>query len=153
MENTSKSSRGFKPGWAIFLSAMFLYAAVSPGNLPGDTEVRWAVAWQIIRDNGISLEPKYQPRNYAVGPDGRLYSFYGLGQSLLLVPFTGLGLALEQFTPIGAGTADLGAQFLASMMGALAVWLFYRLLLLLRYSVRASMAGAGMLGFATMHLH
>jgi hypothetical protein len=90
--------------------------------------------------------------------DGRRYSFSGLGQSLCLLPFAGIGLILEKVTPIAPGTLDLVAQFLASVIlfpaiGAAGIWLFYHLVLSLGYSQRASLLAAAVLAFATMHFH
>jgi len=145
-------------GALLFVASFFLYGLASPGNLPGDTELRWSVSRQILRHGDFSLEDQVETRNYAVGVDGKRYSFSGLGQPLCLLPFAGIGLILERVTPIGPGTLDLMAQFLASVIlfpaiGAAAIWFFYRLALSLGYSQRNSLLAAAVLAFATMHFH
>jgi hypothetical protein len=131
---------------------------VSPGNLPGDTEIRWSVARQIVRNKGLSIEDEVQTRNYAIGVEGERHSLWNLGQSLFLLPFSETGLTLEKFTPIGPQVSDLVGQFLASTIlfpaiGAMVVLLFYRLVLLLGYTIKASIFSSAVLAFATMNFH
>lgn len=142
----------------LFTTLFFLYSLASPGNLPGDTEIRWSVSRQILRSGTFSLEEDFQTRNCAIGVDGKRYAVSGLGQSLCLLPFAGLGFILEKVTPLSADVSDLLAQFLASVilfpaMGAAAVWVFYHLMLSLGYNRRISLIAAAVLGFATMHFH
>lgn len=145
-------------GVLLFAATFLLYSLASPGNLPGDTEVRWSVARQIVRNKGISLEDDMRTRNFAIGVDGKRYSFWGLGQSICLLPLAGVGLALERIFLIDPNTSDLTAQFLASivlfpMLGATIAWLFYRLVLLLGYNQPAAIISSLVLAFATMNLH
>ena len=145
-------------GALLFTASFLLYSLASPGNLPGDTELRWSVSRQILRSGSFSLEVAAQTRNCAIGVDGKRYAVSGLGQSLALLPFAGLGLILEKVTPISSDVSDLLAQFLASVIlfpavGAAAVWVFYRLILSLGYGEKASLIAAAVLGFATMHFH
>jgi len=146
-------------GMLLFMASFLLYSLTSPGNLPGDTEIRWSVARQMVSGKGVSVEDTFKKTTqYALGIDGRRYSLWNIGQSLCLLPFAGIALALEKLTPIGPEISDLVGQFLASVVffpivGALGVWVFYRLVLLLGYSERAAFWGAAVLGFATMHFH
>ena len=145
-------------GMLLFTASFFLYSLASPGNMPGDSEVRWSVARQIVRNKGLSIEDTLRTRNFAIGVDGKRYAVSGLGQSFCLLPFAGLGLVLEKVTQISSDVSDLLAQFLASVIlfpaiGATAVWVFYRLILSLGYNKRASLLAAVVLGFATMHFH
>jgi hypothetical protein len=147
-----------KPGFWLFLSAFFLYMLASPGNLPGDTELRWSVSRQMVRGLGFSLEDSISTQNYAVGIGGKRYALYGLGQSLCLLPFAELGLVLEKTMLVGADVADLVAQFLASVIifpaaGAVCVWVFYHLVLALDYNKRVAIGTAAVLGGCTMYLH
>lgn len=145
-------------GVLLFTASFLLYSLASPGNLPGDTEIRWSIARQIIRGRGIALEDSIKTRNYAVGTDGRRYSVYGIGQTICMLPFSGMGLALEKLGKLDPRTADLAAQFLASIIlfpaiGAALVWLFYKLVLSLGYSRNAAISTSCVLGFATMNFH
>jgi len=143
----------------LFTASFLLYSLTSPGNLPGDTEVRWSVARQMASGRGVSVEDTFKDTSQcALGIDGKRYSLWNLGQSLCLAPFAGIGLALEKFTLVGPAASDLAGQFIASvfffpLVGALGVWVFYYLVLSLGYSERAAFWGALVLGFATMHFH
>lgn len=152
------TKRKLSGGLLLFTATFLLYSLASPGNLPGDTEVRWSVARQMVRAKGIHLEEDFQTRNYAFGADGKRYSFWGLGQSICLLPLAGIGLALEKVFSIDPDTSDLAAQFFASiilfpMLGAAVVWLFYRLVLLLGYNQPAAIISSLVLAFATMNFH
>ena len=145
-------------GILLFMASFLLYSVVSPGNLPGDTEIRWSIARQIIRGRGIAFEDSIKTRNYAVGVDGRLYSFYGIGQSISMLPLTAAGLAIEKLGRINPTKADLFAQFLTSVIffpaiGATLVWLFYRLVLSLGYKNKSAFFSSAVLAFATMNFH
>jgi len=145
-------------GALLFTASFLLYSLASPGNLPGDTEIRWSVSRQILRSGSVSLEETLQTRNYAVSADGKRYALSGLGQSLCLLPFAAVGLMLEKVTPISSDTSDLAAQFLASVIlfpaiGATLIWLFYKLVLLLGYGRRAAIFSSAALAFATMIFH
>ena len=145
-------------GMLLFAASFFLYSLASPGNLPGDTEIRWSVARQIVRNKGLSIEDTVQTRNFAIGIGGKRHSLWNLGQSLCLLPFAAVGLALEKFTPVSPDVADLTAQFLASTIlfpaiGAMAVLVFYRLVLLLGYNKKAAIFSSAVLAFATMNFH
>lgn len=93
----------------MFAASFLLYSLASPGNLPGDTEIRWSVARQIVRNKGLSIEDTVQTWNFAIGIDGRRYCFWGPGQSICLLPFAGFGLALEKVFLIDPDTSDLAA--------------------------------------------
>ena len=145
-------------GMLLFTASFFLYSLASPGNMPGDSEVRWSVARQIVRNKGLSIEDTLRTRNFAIGVDGRRYSLYGLGQSICMLPFAATGLAMEKVAGINPRVADLAGQFLASVIlfpaiGAMLVWLFYRLVIELGYSKSVSVLTASVLAFATMNFH
>jgi hypothetical protein len=152
------TKRKLAVGMLLFTASFLLYSLASPGNLPGDTEIRWSVARQIVRNKGLSIEDTVQTRNFAIGVDGRRHSLWNLGQSLCLLPFAAIGLALEKFTPVDAGVADLTAQFLASTIlfpaiGAMVVLVFYQLVLSLGYSKKVVIFSSAVLAFATMNFH
>jgi len=145
-------------GLLLFAASFLLYSLASPGNLPGDTEVRWSIARQIIRGRGTSLEETCKTRNYALGTGDRRHSFYGIGQSVCMLPFAAAGLVMEKVGMANAGTSDLIAQFLASIIlfpaiGAVLVWLFYRLVLSLGYQKETAVFSSAILAFSTMNFH
>ena len=155
---TEVRGRSKNPGSYLFLFFFVLYALFSSGNLCGDTEVRWSVARQIVRCNGIKLEDDLRNPNYVIGRDGGRYSYYNLGQSVLMLPFAALGLAIELSGLVNSSAADLAAQFLASVIlfpfiGAGLIWLFYRLVLSLGCSLLAGLVMSVAFGLSTMILH
>ena len=152
------TKRKLTGGMLLFTASFFLYSLASPGNIPSDSEVRWSIARQIVRKKGLSIEDTVRTRNFAIGVDGRRYSFYGLGQSICMLPFAATGLAIEKVAGINPRIADLTGQFLASVIlfpaiGATLVWLFYRLVIELGYSKSVSVLTASVLAFATMNFH
>ena len=147
-----------KASLLLFLASFLLYSLASPGNLPGDTETRWSVARQIARRNRVFIEDSLQTGNYATGTDGKRYAFYGIGQSICMLPFAWLGLVIEKTSMISPETSDLLAQFLVSTVlfpaiGAMGVWIFYRIVLLLGYSQAVAILTSAVFAFATMNLH
>jgi hypothetical protein len=75
-----------------------------------------------------------------------------------MLPFAAMGLAIEKVARITPRTADLTAQFFASVIlfpaiGAAIVWLLYRLVLLLDYDRKTAIFSSAVLGFATMNFH
>ncbi len=142
----------------LFLTFFALYALASPGNLAGDAEVRWSLARQIVRGHSLHLEDDLRTNNFVYGADGKRYSYYGLGQSILMTPFAALALAAEASGPLSPATADLAGQFLASVIlfpaiGALLIGLFANLILSLGCTRTVSLIMAVLLGAATMIFH
>lgn len=157
-ERSQAGKNTFSGGMFLFTTSFLLYSLASPGNLPGDTEIRWSIARQIVRGRGISIEDTCETRNYAVGSDGRRYSFFGIGQSISMLPLAAVGLAMEKTGWINPRTADLSVQFMASVIffpaiGATLVWLFYRLVLSLGYTKKPAVTSVVVLAFATMNFH
>jgi len=95
-----------------------------------------------------------------LGRGGRLYSWYGIGQSLLMLPSDIAGSLIER-VPVFAdynGTDpsinDIFVSFTTNaLLAVLTVLLGYRLLGQFGFSTRQSMAGVLALFFATTHLH
>ena len=142
----------------IFLATFFLYVLASPGNLPGDTEVRWSVARQFVRNGGLGIEDSLNTNYYAVGLDGKRYCFWGPGQSVLLIPLAAASLVLEKAFHVSPNTADLGAQFAASSIlfpaiGAAAVLALHQLVLLLKFRRRTAFLSAMALAVGSMFFH
>ena len=108
-------------------------------------------------------EPQVFPYEYpefgAHGRGGRLYSTYGIGQSLLMLPADLLGTWIAH-RPIFSGYSDepavrsivvsYGTSILVNILTAL---IAFRLLVQLRFGVKESAAGVLALMFCTTHLH
>jgi hypothetical protein len=109
-------------------------------------------------------EPAVFPAEYPefglIGRGGRLYSWYGIGQSLLMLPADIVGTYLERL-PIFADYngndpavrsifVSLTTSLLISVLTALVA---YRLLLRFEFTVKQAAGGVLALLFATTHLH
>ena len=142
----------------LFLIFFVLYALTSPGHVQGDSSVRWRVATQIVETGWIAL-PDDAKHLTVRGEDGRLYSFFGIGQSLCMVPIVIAGKIGAAVLPLPGGEPDdvLGA-FLASLVlfpfcGALAVVLLSTVVRELTGDGRTARWVAVLYGVATMHWH
>jgi hypothetical protein len=108
-------------------------------------------------------EPQVFPGDYPEfglrGRGGQLYSWYGIGQSLIMLPFDWVGTWIAHWRifstyqddpPVRAIVVSYGTGILVNVLTALVV---FRLLQQLRFSVRESVLGALALLFCTTHLH
>ena len=108
-------------------------------------------------------EPQVSPNEYAEfglhGRGGRLYSWYGIGQSLLMLPADLLG-TWTAHRAIFSGYSDdpavrsIVVSYITNIVvNVLTALIAFRLLRQLRFGVRESMAGVLALMFCTTHLH
>ena len=108
-------------------------------------------------------EPQVFPNEYPEfglhGRGGRLYSWYGIGQSLVMLPADLLGTWIERwpnFSDYGDDPAvrsivvSYSTNILVNILTALVA---FRLLGQLRFGIRESVAGVLALMFCTTHLH
>lgn len=93
------------------------------------------------------------------GRGGRLYSWYGIGQSLLMLPADLVGTWIAHW-PIFSGYGDdpsvrsiVVSYSTSILVNVLTALLGFRLLRQLRFSVRESVLGVLALLFCTTHLH
>ncbi len=114
-------------------------------------------------------EPAVFPSEYPefglIGRGGRLYSWYGIGQSLLMLPADIVGTYLERlpiwFDKNGAdyngsdpAVRSIFVSFtINTLIAILSALVAYRFLLAFEFSVRQAAAGVLALLFATTHLH
>jgi hypothetical protein len=108
-------------------------------------------------------EPQVFPNEYPEfglhGRDGRLYSWYGIGQSLLMLPadLAGTWIAhLQIFSGYGDDPAvrSIVVSYSTSILvNVLTALVGFRLLRQLRFNVRESVLGMLALMFCTTHLH
>jgi hypothetical protein len=109
-------------------------------------------------------EPQVFPNEYPEfglhGRGGRLYSWYGIGQSLLMLPADLLGTWIAHWS-IFADYGDedpavrsIVVSYLTNiLLNVLTALIAFRLLRQLRFSMKESVAGVLALLFATTHLH
>src|SRR5258708_1855561 len=108
-------------------------------------------------------EPQVLPNEYPEfglrGRGGRLYSWYGIGQSLLMLPSDLLGTWMERWTIFSDYRDDpevrsIVVSYITSILvSVLTALIAFRLLCQLRFSVNESVAGVLALMFCTPHLH
>ncbi len=108
-------------------------------------------------------EPQVFPNEYPEfglhGRGGRLYSWYGIGQSLLMLPADLAGTRIAHrhiFTGYGDDPAVrtiVVAYSISVLVNVLTTLVAFRLLRQLRFSVRGSVLGVLALLFCTTHLH
>ena len=108
-------------------------------------------------------EPQVLPNEYPEfglhGRGGRLYSWYGIGQSLLMLPADLLGTWMAHWSVFsGYGDDPAVRSIVVSystniLVNILTALVAFRLLGQLRFSTKESVAGALALMFCTTHLH
>jgi hypothetical protein len=109
-------------------------------------------------------EPAVFPAEYPefglVGRGGRLYSWYGIGQSLLMLPADIVGTCLQRlpaFAGYNGNDPSVRSIFVSVttnlLISVLTALIAYRLLLEFGFTVKQAAAGVLALLFATTHLH
>ena len=108
-------------------------------------------------------EPQVFPNEYPDfgihGRDGKLYGWYGIGQSLLMLPMDMVGTKLEQLPVFANYSVDPGVRSIVVsystniLINVLTALVCFRFLRLLRFGTRQSVAGVLALLFCTTHLH
>jgi hypothetical protein len=147
------------PLFLLCLAAGLLAFVVQSGELgTSDTTHRLQTAHWLW-----TSEPQVFPNEYPEfglhGRGGRLYSWYGIGQSLLLLPSDLIGTAAAML-PLFAGYGDdpairsiVVSYSTSILVNVLTVLIAFRLLVQLRFSRRQAAAGVLALLFCTTHLH
>ena len=108
-------------------------------------------------------EPQVFPNEYPEfglhGRGGRLYSWYGIGQSLLMLPADLVGTWIAHWPVFSGYEDDPGVRSIVVsystdiLVNVLTALVAFRFLRQLRFSVRESVAGVLALMFCTTHLH
>jgi hypothetical protein len=159
----------------VFWGAFYILTA-SGRIAAGDEETMFRVTEQLaahgrldIGRETVSLEPlpgshdllptqanqvtaEFETTSAVPGVAGRLYSKYGIGQSVAAVPLCWLGYVLSWAVP-DAGTLyciRLLASFLTALATALAAWLTADTALALGYRPRTALVLSGVFGLATI---
>jgi hypothetical protein len=108
-------------------------------------------------------EPQVFPGDYPEfglhGRGGRLYSWYGIGQSLLMLPADLLGTWISHWHIFSEYEDDpairsIVVSYLTNILvNVLTAWIAFRLLRQLSFTIRESVLGVLALMFCTTHLH
>ena len=149
----------FNPLFLVALTAFLAALVVQSGELgTSDTTHRLQAA-----HSWWTSEPEVNPQDYPEfgihGPDGKLHGWYGMGQSLLMLPADIVGTYVEQLPVFGDYDDDptvgdiivsYSTNILVCVLTALVCW---RLLRLLGFTVNQRIAGVLALLFCTTFLH
>ncbi len=145
---------------ALLIAAIVMTVAVlSPPYVDViDAKVRVEVTHSIVDRGSLAIAeiPGYGYLSM-LGADGRHYSVYGLGQSLVLIPLDVLAKLAAAAAPVGANSklvlrdSLLGYAY-TLVMGGLLAWVMFLALRTLRLSHRSSARGVALLFFATCWL-
>jgi hypothetical protein len=147
------------PLFLLCITAGLLAFVVQSGELgTSDTAHRLQTThWLWTSDPQVF--PNEYPEFGLHGRGGRLYSWYGIGQSLLMLPADLLGTWIEHWS-IFAGYGDdpsvrsIVVSYLTNiLLNVLTGLVAFRLLLRFGFNLQESVAGALALLFCTTHLH
>ena len=127
-------------------SALLTTLIVQPGRLGSDTATRLQTGHSFWTNTPQA--PSGDPNMGLVGRGGRIYSKFGIGLSLLMLPFD-----------MVAGNAAKSALWnrifvvysVSALVCVLAILASFRLLLLFEFTAREAAAGSLTLLFATTH--
>src|SRR5580700_7874027 len=154
---TSRIRRWLRdPLFLLCLTAGLLAFVVQSGELgTSDTTTRLQTTHWLW-----TSEPQIFPNEFGLpGRGGRLYSWYGMGQSLLMLPADVAGTWIarwEIFSGYGddPGVRSIVVSYTTSILvNVLTALVAFRLLRQLRFSVREAVLGVLALMFLTTHLH
>ena len=157
---TSRLGRWLRdPLFLLCLTAGLLAFVVQSGELgTADTTHRLQTThWM------WTSQPQVFPYEYPEfglrGREGRLYSWYGIGQSLLMLPADLVGTWIAHWSIFSTYEDDPAVRSIVASYGTnmlvavLTVLISFRLLRQLRFSVNETVAGVLALLFCTTHLH
>jgi hypothetical protein len=157
---TSRLGRWLRdPLFLLCLTAGLLAFVVQSGELgTADTTHRLQTTHWLW-----TSEPQVFPNEYTEfglhGRGGRLYSWYGIGQSLLMLPADLLGTWMAHWS-VFSGYGDdpdvrsIVVSYITNMVvNILTALIAFRLLGQLRFGMKESVAGVLALMFCTTHLH
>lgn len=140
------SSVGHRPALCVFLILLGVYLATSSFRIETiDTAVRLEVARSVAAGEGGAIRPLTMRTPFGIvgsfpGRDGRHYSVYGIGQSLLMLPLTWAGPGRD------VALATLINPIATAATGAILVLLG----LSLGYTRRIAVVGALLFGLGTL---
>jgi len=154
-------------GWALLRRPAFLLAVVAflaavlvqSGDLGSSDTAHRLQATHSFWTSEPAVFPDDYPEFGLHGRGGKLYGWYGIGQSLLMLPFDVMGAYLERLPVLSHYREDpsirgivvaYGTNALVSVLTALVC---FRLLRWFDFTVNQAIAGVLALFFCTTHLH
>jgi hypothetical protein len=119
----------------IFFSAVYFLTFSNLVSI--DSRVRYAVTQNLVEKGDLATEEALG----IPGKDGRYYSWWGLGQPLLAVPFYLLGKSV--------GNPEAAVVIINPLVSALTCVIIFRFCSVLGYSQKASLSAALLYGLGT----
>jgi hypothetical protein len=147
------------PLFLLCLTAGLLAFVVQSGELGTSDTTHRLQTTHWLWTSQPQVFPNEYPEFGLHGRGGRLYSWYGIGQSLLMLPADLLGTWIEHrpiFSAYGDDPAvrSIVVSYVTNILvNVLTSLIAFRLLGQLRFSVKESVAGVLALLFCTTHLH
>ncbi len=157
---TSRWGRWFRdPLFLLCLTAGLLAFVVQSGELgSADTTFRLQTThW--LWTSQPQVFPNQYPEFGLHGKNGKIYSWYGIGQSLLMLPADLLGTWIAHWSIFSGYEDDPGVRSIvvsystSILINVLTALIAFRFLRQLRFGVKESVAGVLGLLFCTTHLH
>jgi len=153
-------TRELLPGTLLFLGALLVYVAASRGTISAiDLQIRYETARQIWLHGTTSpsaAQVAGAPDCYPSNAEGEHYSFYGIGQSITMLPAVAAAdtiaarFAPAEREPLGyLGGQLIFQSIVIPLIAALAVLACFRLGLALGFPSRLAVGTAIAFGFAT----
>ncbi|MGB3114258.1 MAG: hypothetical protein WBC00_06540, partial [Candidatus Omnitrophota bacterium] len=145
----------------LFVFFMSYFVLISSGRFGGDGLENYLTAESIVLDGDFSIhdrefgvkEMKYAERG-RTGADGKIYSQYGLGAAILLVPFYFIGDLVSSFVP--GIPHDYVTQFAVSLFNpvilAFVAVAMFKLLIKLGYTAKTSFVAVLIYSLCTMNV-
>jgi 4-amino-4-deoxy-L-arabinose transferase-like glycosyltransferase len=122
----------------LLLFFVLTYWLSSSDTIIYDTDARYEVTKSIVERADLSIPDDFGIR----GADGRVYSWFGLGGSVLAIPFYIMGKYI--------GTPAIAVSLMNQIFGAVTVVLIFLFAIGLGYSRRASLLVSIFYGLGTM---
>jgi len=126
--------RGWRTPLLVFGAGLALFTLTAGGSLTSsDSVTTFALTASLVDRQSIALPDAHGPFDASVGPDGRPYSRYGIGQSLYDIPFYLAGKAAVRAMGRPIGRPDSIPKAVVALGSAVAaagcvlvVWLLSR---------------------------
>ncbi|MFT4114440.1 hypothetical protein [Silvibacterium sp.] len=156
---STSSSRWSRPGFLLALFAALLAFVVQSGEIGTADTMHRLQSTHAFWTSQPPVFPNEYPEFGIHGRNGTLQSWYGIGQSLLMLPADLVGTGIAQLPLLRGYTDDpsirnIVVSYSTSMLLAvLTALLCFRFLVQLRFSPRQAMLGTLALMLCTTHLH
>lgn len=147
------------PVFLLALTAGLSAFVIQSGELGTSDTTHRLQAATALWTNQPEVFPDEYPEFGLHGRGGKLYTWYGIGQPLLMLPADIVGTKLEQLPIFGDYSDDPAVRSIVVsystniLINVLTALVCFRFLRQLRFSTRQSVAGVLALLFCTTHLH